>query len=99
MVLVDIHILVRAGEFIGNPVSSFSALICQLRQAQGRRCVNMPPDIYPGQCIAFPDSYNLFLSWTLESKLLPGVAEMTPCKGNAYQNLEQRDYSDRIRLV
>eukprot|EP00667_Euglena_gracilis_P009174 EG_transcript_9315 len=73
-ILVDIAILVEAGEFLGNPVSSFSALICQLRQARGKRCLNMPPDLYPGQCIAYPDNYNLFLSWTLEAgKLKPGV--------------------------
>jgi hypothetical protein len=98
--LVDIAVLVQAGEFIGNPVSSFSALICQLRQAQGRRCLNMPPDLYQGQCIAYPDNYNLFLSWTLAagSHMKPGVLTLKHCSGNAYAQHPTYDYSKRRPL-
>eukprot|EP01004_Peranema_trichophorum_P007610 NODE_6385_length_890_cov_60.069100_g5793_i0.p1 GENE.NODE_6385_length_890_cov_60.069100_g5793_i0~~NODE_6385_length_890_cov_60.069100_g5793_i0.p1 ORF type:complete len:175 (-),score=25.36 NODE_6385_length_890_cov_60.069100_g5793_i0:67-591(-) len=92
-ILADIYILAGAAEFLGNPLSSFSGLICSLRVAHGRRCINMPPNFYVDQCIGYPDTKNLFLQFRNTYARRSGFTfnprgnwSMTPCELVAYKN-------------
>eukprot|EP01012_Entosiphon_sulcatum_P066272 TRINITY_DN95424_c0_g1_i1.p1 TRINITY_DN95424_c0_g1~~TRINITY_DN95424_c0_g1_i1.p1 ORF type:complete len:388 (+),score=35.92 TRINITY_DN95424_c0_g1_i1:23-1186(+) len=62
--LVDIFVLREAAVFLGNPLSSFSAVICAMRQSRtgSSACPNMPPPVFgrQHQCAVYPDNHNLY---------------------------------------
>ena len=55
LAVLDQFLLAAAGAYAGNPFSSFSSLVCDLRRSRGRGCLNMPPVYKP--CISYPDHF------------------------------------------
>ena len=85
--IIDITLMASGGQFIGNPMSSFSAVICGLRSAQGKTCVNSPPNLHPTQCMGYPDTRNMYLAWAnvytkkLRRSLESLTWNLTKCEG------------------
>eukprot|EP00667_Euglena_gracilis_P012438 EG_transcript_12761 len=54
-IVLDMMALRDAAVFLGNPLSSFSGVVCSMRRAHGRACPTLPPPTRPSRCITVPD--------------------------------------------
>jgi len=81
-VLVDLFVLAQATTFVGHPLSTFSAVVCSLREARGLSCPNLLPKLRPSQCQRLPDTTLAFESYARSHRPRVSVSNgvyLRPC--------------------
>jgi len=78
-VFVDLFVLAEATVFIGHPLSTFSAVVCSLREARGRTCPNLVPKLHPNQCQRLPEATTAFVEYLRTHPRMPANGTFAPC--------------------